>query len=156
MTIGRTRIFVNFAPTIENVSLMPSNELDTRLRQAWLHSACITTTQLASSFLVNAEREELSSFTLDDIVANMYRQAIKLAKTGRNVDQNLLKRDLTRKRAKSFLAYAERHELIRRIGACTWELTLNEKAIQVRPREVGYDQSPLVYAWNELQEILSV
>jgi hypothetical protein len=156
MTIGRIRIFVDFAPTIENVSLMPSNELDTRLRQAWLHSARITSTQLASSFLVNAEREGLSSFTLDDIVANIYHQAIKLAKTGRNVDQNLLKQDLTRKRAKSFLAYAERHELIRRNGTRTWELTLNEKAIQVRPREVGYDQSPLIYAWNELQDILSV
>jgi hypothetical protein len=81
---------------------------------------------------------------------------MKLAKTGRNVDQNLLKQDLTRKRAKSFLAYAERYELIRRIGACTWKLTLNDTAIQVRPREVGYDQAPLVYAWNELQEILSV
>ncbi len=156
MTIGRIHIFVDFAPAIENASLLPSNELDTRLRQAWLHSARITSTQLASSFLVNAEREGLSSFTLDDIVAYMYRQAIKLAKTGRNVDQNLLKQDLTRKRAKSFLAYAERHELIRRIGAYTWELTLNETAIQVRPREVGYDQSPLAYAWNELQEILSV
>jgi hypothetical protein len=156
MTIGRIRIFVDFAPTIENASLLPSNELDTRLRQAWLHSARITSTQLASGFLVNAEREGLSSFTFDDIVASMYRQAIKLAKTGRNVDQNLLKQDLTRKRAKSFLAYAERHELVRRIGASSWELTLNETAIQVRPREVGYDQSPLVYAWNELQDILSV
>jgi hypothetical protein len=156
MTIGRIRIFVDFAPTIENASLLPSNELDTRLRQVWLHCARITSTQLASSFLVNAEREGLSSFTLDDIVAYVYRQAIMLAKTGRNVDQNLLKQDLTCKRAKSFLAYAEHHELIRRIGTSTWELTLNETAIQVRPREVGYDQSPLVYAWNELQEILSV
>ena len=81
MTVGRIRIFVDFAPTIENASLLPSNELDTRLRQAWLRSARITSTQLASGFLVNAEREGLSSFTLDDIVANMYHQAIMLAKS---------------------------------------------------------------------------
>jgi len=156
MTVGRLRIFVDFAPTIENVSLLPSNELDTRLRLAWLHSARITSTQLASGFLVNAEREGLSSFTLDDVVEQMYHQAVKLAKAGRNVDQYLLKQNQTRKRVIGYLAYAEHHELIRRIGTCTWELTLNETAIQVRPREVGYDQSPLVYAWNEIQEILSV
>jgi len=156
MTVGRIRIFVDFAPTIENASLLPSNELDSRLRLAWLHSARITSTQLASGFLVNAEREGLSSFTLDDVVEQMYHQAVKLAKAGRNVDQYLLKQNQTRKRVIGYLAYAEHHELIRRIGTCTWELTLNETAIQVRPREVGYDQSPLVYAWNEIQEILSV
>jgi hypothetical protein len=156
MTVGRIRIFVDFAPAIENASLLPSSELDIRLRQAWLRSARITSTQLASGFLVNIEREGLSSFTLDDVVANVHRQALMLAKAGRNVDQYLLEKNHARKRAKGFLAYAERHELIRRIGTYTWELTLNEIAIQVRPREVGYDQSPLVYAWNELQEILSV
>ena len=57
---------------------------------------------------------------------------------------------------KGFLAYAERHKLIHRIGKGTWTPTFNEAAIQVRPREVGYDQSPLIYAWNELQEILSI
>lgn len=156
MTMKRMRIFVDFASPIENASLVPSNELDNRLRQAWLLSARITSTQLASGFLVNAGREGQSSFTLNDVVDNMYHQAIKLAKTGRNVDQYLLKHNQVRKRAKDFLAYAERHGLIRRIEMCTWELTLKETTIQVRPREVGYDQSPLVYAWNELQEILSV
>ena len=38
----------------------------------------------------------------------------------------------------------------------TWECTFDESPIQVRPREVGYEKSPLVYAWNELEEILSV
>ena len=156
MTIGRLRIFVDFAPTIENVSNLPSDELDTRLRLAWLRSARITSTQLASGFLVNAEREGLSSFTLDDVVVNLHYHAIKLVKAGRNVDRYLLKKNQARNRAKDFLVYAERHGLIRRIGGCTWELTLNETPINVRPREVGYDQSPLVYAWNELQEILSV
>ena len=156
MTVGRIRILVDFAPTIENASSLPTHELDSQLRLAWLRSACITSSQLASGFLENAKRQGLSSFTLDDVVASMYHQAIKLAKAGRNVDENLLIQDQTRKRAKGFLAYAERHELIRRIGTCTWELTLNETTLQVHPREVGYDQSPLEYAWNELQEILSV
>ena len=156
MTVGRMRIFLDFAPTIENAPLLPSNELDTRLRLAWLHSSRITSTQLASSFLVNAKREGLSSFALDDVVDSLYHQAVKLAKAGRNVDQYLLTRDRTRKRATQFLAYAERHKLIHRIGTGTWTPTFNEADIQARPREVGYDQSPLVYAWNELQEILSV
>ncbi len=156
MTVGRMRIFIDFAPTIENAPLLPSSELDSRLRLAWLHSARITSTQLASGFLVNTEREGLSSFTLDDIVDNMYHQAVKLAKVGRNVDQYLLTQNQTRKRAIGFLTYAERHKLIHRIGKDAWTPTFNEAAIQVRPREVGYDQSPLLYAWNELQEILSV
>src|SRR5213079_1344058 len=156
MTVGRLRIFIDFAPTIENAPLLPSSELDSRLHLAWLRSAHITSTQLASSFLVNAKREELSSFTLDNVVNNLYHQAVKLAKAGRNVDQYLLTLNQARKRAIGFLAYAERHKLIHRIGKGTWIPTFNEVAIQVRPREVGYEQSPLIYAWNELQEILSV
>jgi hypothetical protein len=156
MTVGRMRIFIDFAPTIDNAPLLPSSELDSRLRMAWLRSARITSTQLASGFLVNAEREGLSSFTVNDVVENVYHQAVKLAKAGRNVDQYLLTLNQTRKRAISFLAYAERHKLIRRIGKGTWTPTFHETAIQVRPREVGFDQSPLVYAWNELQEILNI
>lgn len=156
MTVGRLRIFIDFAPTIENVPLLPSSELDSRLRLAWLHSARFTSTQLASGFLVNAKREGLSSFTLHDLADNLYHQAVRLVKIGRNVDQYLLKRNRATKRAADFLSFAEHHALIRRIGNCTWELTFNETAIQVRPREVGYDQAPLVYAWNELQEMLSI
>ena len=156
MSVGRMLIFIDFAPTIENASMLPSSELDSRLHLAWLRSARITSTQLVSGFLVNVEREGLSSFTIDDVVDNVYHQAVKLAKTGRNVDHYLLTLNQTRKRAIDFLAYAERHKLIHRIGKGTWTPTFNEAAIQVRPREVGYDQSPLIYAWNELQEILSI
>jgi hypothetical protein len=156
MTMRRLRIFVDFASPIENASLLPSNELDNRLRKAWLLNARITSTQLASGFLVNARCESVSSFTLDDIVDNMYSQAKKLAKMGKNVDQYLLKRNQVSKRARDFLTYAELHGFIRRIETRTWQLTLNETTIQVRPREVGYSQSPLIYAWNELQEILSI
>jgi hypothetical protein len=156
MTVGRLRIFVDFAPTIENAPLLPLHELDTRLRLAWLHSARITSIQLASGFFLNAARKGLSSITLDDVVDNMCHQAVSLANAGRNVDQYLLVGNQTCKRALAFLAYAERHELIHRIGTFKWEPTLSETAIQMRPREVEYDQSPLGYAWNELQDILSV
>ncbi|MGZ3616373.1 MAG: hypothetical protein ACXVAV_05145 [Ktedonobacteraceae bacterium] len=156
MTVRRMRIFVDFAPSIENASQLSTNELDTRLRHAWLQSARITSTQLASGFLVEANHEGLTSFTLDDIIDAMYHQAVKLAKAGRNVDRCLLKQKQVRKRVIDFLAYAERHNVIRRVEIHTWEFALNETTIQVRPREVGYDDSPLVYAWNEVQEILSI
>ncbi|MGZ3610117.1 MAG: hypothetical protein ACXVBU_08645 [Ktedonobacteraceae bacterium] len=156
MTVRRMRIFVDFAPSIENASQLSTNELDTRLRHAWLQSARITSTQLASGFLVEANHEGLTSFTLDDIIDAMYHQAVKLAKAGRNVDRCLLKQKQVRKRVIDFLAYAECHNVIRRVEMHTWEFALNETTIQVRPREVGYDDSPLVYAWNELQEILSI
>ena len=156
MTVRRMRIFVDFAPSIENASRLSVNELDTRLRHAWLRNARITSTQLASGFLVEANHEGLTSFTLDEIMDAMHHQALKLVNAGRNVDQCLLKQNRVRKRAIDFLIYAERHKLIRRIEKYKWELTLGTQTIQVRPRQVGYDQSPLVYAWNELQDILSV
>lgn len=156
MTVRRMRIFVDFAPSIENASHLSTNELDTRLRHAWLRNARITSTQLASGFLVEANQKGLTSFTLDEIMDAMHHQAVKLANAGRNVDQFLLKENQVRKRAIDFLVYAERLSLIRRVEMHKWELTLDTPTIQVRPREVGYDQSPLVYAWNELQDILSV
>ena len=156
MTVRRIRIFVDFAPAIEKASQLSTNELDTRLRHTWLRNARITSTQLASGFLVEANHEGLTSFTLDEIMDAMHHQAVKLANAGRNVDQCLLKQNRVRKRAIDFLVYAERHSIIRRVEMHKWEFALNETAIQVRPREVGYDVSPLVYAWNELQDILSV
>jgi hypothetical protein len=73
-----------------------------------------------------------------------------------NVDLCLLKQNRVRKRAMDFLIYAKHHKLIRRIEKYKWELTLDTTTIQVRPKEVGYDQSSLVNAWKELQEIQSV
>ena len=156
MTVGRMRIFVDFAPTIANAPMLLSNELNSRLRLAWLLSARFTTTQLSAGFLVNAKHEGLSTFTLNDLAGNLYSQAVRLAKAGRNVDQYLLKQRQARKRAARFLAFAERHALIDRIDNCTWSLTFIETPIQIRPREVGYDLAPLMYAWNEFQEMYSI
>jgi hypothetical protein len=156
MTVGRMRIFIDFAPTIENAPKLLPNELNSRLREAWLHSARFTSTQLSAGFLINAKHKELSSFTLNDLAGNLYSQAVRLTKAGRNVDQYLIKQQQARKRAARFLAFAERHALIRRIDNCTWSLTFNETPIQVRPREVGFDLAPLMYAWNEFQEMHSI
>ena len=156
MTVGRMRIFVDFAPPIEHASLLPSGELDAQLRQAWLQSAHITTTQLASGFLIHAKRKDQTTFTLQDMVDSIYHQALELANSGRNIDRHLLDKKRSHRRTRAFLAYAERHNLIRQVGTHTWKCTFDETPIQVGPREVGYDQSPLVYAWNELEEILSV
>ncbi len=156
MTVGRIRIFIDFAPAIQHAPALSPNEFDTQLRLAWLQSARFTCTQLASGFLVQAHRAALSSFTLDDLADDLYHRAITLAAAGRHVDQQLLKLYGARKRAASFLTYAVRHRLIRRTGDHRWMPTVTETVIKVRPREVGYDQVPLTYAWNELQEMLSI
>ena len=156
MTVGRIRIFIDFAPAIEHAPALSPNEFDTQLRLAWLQSARFTCTQLASGFLVQAHRAGLSSFTLDDLADELHHRAITLAEAGRHVDQQLLKPRGTRKRAARFLAYAVRHGVVRRTGDNSWVPTVTETVIKVRPREVGYDQLPLMYAWNELQEMLSI
>ncbi|TMF45239.1 MAG: hypothetical protein E6I32_13700 [Chloroflexi bacterium] len=83
-------------------------------------------------------------------------QATSLQKAGRHVDLQLLQQPGARQRAEGFLAYAARHQLVRRNTQSAWTPTITETPIKVRPREAGYDQFPLVYAWNELQEMLSV
>ena len=156
MTVKRMRIFVDFASPIEQASQLPSSELDARLRRAWLRSAHITTTQLASGFLMHTKRKGQTMFTLQDMADSIYHQALELAHIGRSIDRYLLDKNRSRQRTIAFLTYAEHHNLIRQVGMHTWECTFDETPIQVRPREVGYEQSPLVYAWNELEEILSV
>ena len=156
MTVKRMRIFVDFAPPIEHASQLPTSELDAQLRRSWLQSAHITTTQLASGFLIHAKRKDQKIFTEQDMVDSIHHQALELANSGRNIDKYLLDKNRSHRRTEAFLAYAKRHNLIRLVGTHTWKCTFDETPIQVGPREVGYAQSPLVYAWNELEEILNV
>lgn len=154
MTVGRMRIFVDFAPAIEHAPALPQKELDAQLRQAWLRNAHFTCTQLASGFLVHASRAKLSSFTLDDLANELYQQAKLLSASSRQVDRRLLQLRGAHKRATGFLKYAARHGLVRRSDDHVWVPTVTETVIKVRPREVGHDLVPLMYAWNELQEML--
>jgi hypothetical protein len=135
---------------------LPPKELDSRLVTAWLQSARFTCTQLASGFLVQASRAGVSSFTLDDLADNVHHVAVTLFEAGRHVDQQLLQLRDARKRAAGFLKFAARHGLVRRAGRHTWTPTVTEISLNVRPKEVAFEQAPLMYAWNELQEMLSI
>ncbi len=156
MTVQKLRIFIDLAPVIEHAPALSPKELDSRLLMAWLQSARFTCTQLASGFLVQASRAGLSSFTLDDLADNLHHFAVTLFEAGRHVDQQLLQPRDARKRAAGFLKYAARHGLVRRAGHHTWTPTVTETILNVRPKEVGFEQAPLMYAWNELQEMLSI
>jgi hypothetical protein len=155
MTTQRLRIFVDFAPAIEHAPTFSLDELDAALRTSWLQRARFTCTQLASGFLKQASQEGLSSFTLDDLAKSIHVQANRLASEGRHVDARLLDLRGARKRAKGFLAYAAHRSLVRRGERGAYITTVAEQPMQLRPREVGYDQAPLTYACNELEDMLN-
>jgi 1-acyl-sn-glycerol-3-phosphate acyltransferase len=154
MSSGRSGIFVNLAPPI--ASPLPAKELETQLRHIWLLHACFSCTQLASGFLVEKQRAADPSFTLDDLASSIQQHAARLAEAGRFVDQRLLNPRTARKLARRYVDYTLRHHIVRTTERNRWEPTIGDLVIQVRPGEVGYKQAPLAYAWNELQDMLSV
>ena len=154
-TRRRVSIFVDTAPAIEHAPTLATEDFDSQLRLSWLHAARFTCTQLASGFIMEASQAPTRSFTLDELTLAIHRQAVTLAEAGRHVDRHLLHPGNTRKLAKGFLAYAERHALVRRSGDCTWTPSAKQAPIKVRPMEVAYDRAPILYSWNELQELLS-
>ncbi|MGH2479451.1 MAG: hypothetical protein ACRDHW_07345, partial [Ktedonobacteraceae bacterium] len=156
MTSGRQRIFADFAPALEYAAKLPLDELDARLRRAWLLRAHFTCTQLASGFLVNRQRSTALVFTRDDLAQAVYQQARELAAVGRHVDPQLLRFSGASKRARQYLTYVERRGLVRCLSPERWQITFDELAIHVSPREVAYNDAPLLYAYNELQDLLSV
>jgi hypothetical protein len=154
-TRRRISIFIDIAPAIEHAPALATEDFDAQLRSAWLRSARFTCTQLASGFIMEASHTPIRSFTLDELVNTIHRQAVTLSEAGRRVDRRLLHPRQARKLAAGFLAYAERHALVLRTGPDTWTPSTKEVTIKVRPMEVAYDQAPLLYSWNELQELLS-
>jgi hypothetical protein len=156
MTTGRPRILVDLAPAIEHVPTLPPRQLDAWLRQAWLETARFTCTQLASGFLVEAARTGLPSFALDDVALHVEYEAAALAEAGRHVDHRLLRPGGARRLAARYLAYARRRGLVRRAKQRLWSPVPVNTTVTVRLGEVGYIGQPLAYAWNELQEMLSV
>ncbi len=165
MTVRRPRIFVDLAPAIASAPGLATRQLDAQLRQAWLQSARFTCTQLASSFLLQANHAAATSFTSNDLAADVGLQARSLAESGRHVDQRLLQSADMRRLAAAFLMYASRHGLVYRTGHNTWKprpekisslSADNTIPIAVPTGHVGYDQAPLAYAWNDLQDMLSV
>jgi len=156
MTTKRMHIFIDLAPAIEYAPNLHPQELDARLHKAWLQSAHFTCTQLASGFLLQANRTGNLSFTLDDLARLLELLAKALVAEGRHVDPRLLRSRDARRLATGYLAYAEYHGLVRRIKYHTWLPTISEAVIHVGPGKVGYDQMPLTYAWNDLQGMLSL
>jgi len=156
MTTRRPGIFVNVAPVIEHAPLLMQHTLDKQLSDAWRRHMYFTCTQLASGFLVQASRTGMLQFTLDDITRSVEQQASILAQASRLVDTQLLHPRTARKLVTGYLRYAQRQGLIRRNGRTSWIPTIGSLTVEVRPGEHGYEQNPLAYAWNELQELLSV
>ncbi len=156
MTTRRSGIFVNVAPVIEHAPLLTQHVLDEQLRNAWRRHMHFTCTQLASGFLVQASRTGVLEFTLDDITRSVEQQASMLTQAGRLVDTQLLHPRTARKLVIGYLRYVERQHFVKRVGRTSWIPTIGSLTIEVRPGEHGYEQNPLAYAWNELQELLSV
>lgn len=154
-TRKRISVFIDVGLPIEHVSLLSKEDFDAQLRSAWLRAARFTCTQLASGFLMEAAGQLRRSFTLDELTLAIHRQALALAEKGRHVDRQLLHPGSARRLAAGFLAYAEHHALVRRTGPRTWTPDAIKETIKVRPMEVAYDAAPLLYSWNELQELLS-
>ncbi len=156
MTTRRAGIFVHVAPVIEHAPLLAQQALDEQLRNAWRQHMHFTCTQLASGFLVQASRTGMLQFTVDDITRSVEQQARMLAQAGRLVDTQLLHSRSARKLVIGYIRYAQRQGLIRSNGRTSWIPTIGSLTVEVRPGEYGYMQNPLGYAWNELQELLSV
>src|SRR5258708_34857577 len=103
---------------------------------------------------MRASRAGLSSFTLDDLVNDLKHQAVTLVEAGRHGDRQLLKPRSARKRAAGFLELAASHGLVRRSGDYTWQPTVTETVIHVRPTNVGHDHAPRMQDCNGVQERL--
>jgi hypothetical protein len=155
MTTRRLRMFVEVAPPIPDVTRLTRAELDLALQRAWRRGMRFTCTQLASGFLVKAaEAEPNSSFTLDGLVQAIVQQAVALDREGRLIDYRLLLPQQSKKLARNYLKFAERHRLVQHHGNGSWTILNARTAIDVRPGDVGYPMAPLTYAWNELQDML--
>jgi hypothetical protein len=156
MTSARRHVFVAFAPALAYAPKLSSAELASRLRRSWLQHASFTCTQLASGYLLACRTDSRTEFTLADLSYAIYQQACTLVAAGRAVDPRLLRLSSATKRARSYLAYVERRGLIACVAPNRWRIAFTELTIDIGPREVAYDDVPLLYAYNELQDLLSV
>jgi hypothetical protein len=158
MTVKRMHIFVDVAPTItyDPAQILQFQDIHAQLRSAWLASARFTCTQLAAGFLVLMSRAAVPLFTLDDLAKAIEQEAARLTTLGRNVDVRLLYHDKARILATNFLQYALLHGYVMQHESELYEATVQDLSIHVQPGSVGYAANPLAYAWNELQEMLSI
>ncbi|HEX6800240.1 MAG TPA: hypothetical protein VF116_21180 [Ktedonobacterales bacterium] len=154
MTTGRTRMFIDLAPAIERAPSLAPRAFDTALRDSWRQAACFHCTLLGAEFL--AERAG-ATFTTDELTQDIHRRARALLAAGRHVDERLHSPRGARHRARGFLAYARRHELVRpaRDRDGRWDVLPPRPMPPVPLGGVGYPLAPLAYARNELEEMLA-
>lgn len=156
MTTRRPHVFVNFAPAIAYAPKLSQAELAVCIHRAWKLYAYFTCTQLASGFLYERRDTDRREFTFHELTASLSHQARKLAAAGRMVDPQLLRPAGVTRKARGYLAYVERRNLVQRLAADRWRINFSELVIKVDLREVAYEEVPLLYAYNELQDLLSV
>ncbi|HXR65871.1 MAG TPA: hypothetical protein VN729_08105 [Ktedonobacteraceae bacterium] len=156
MTSKRRHVFVDFGPVLEYAPKFSQAELAVRVRRSWLLHAHFTCTQLASGFLVERHAASCLEFSLSDLVHAVHQQAQAQASAGRAVDPRLLRVASATKRARGYLAYVERRGLIQPCAPARWRIAFAELTINSGPYEVAYNDVPLLYAYNELQDLLSV
>lgn len=156
MTTRRMRIFVDLGPAIERAPDLPRRELEMRLRTGWPRAARFTCTQLASGFITEAASGVHPRFTTDELAAAVESQAVALQAAGRRVDSRLLTPREVHTAARAYLAYAHQRKLVRGLGGKIWEARPLRPMPPIPPGGVGYEAAPLVYARNELEEMLAV
>lgn len=153
---GRPRMFVDVAAPIDDGMKLSHKELSERLRSAWLRSMRFTCTQLATGIIVDLAAESDIEWTVEELALAVGVWARDLAEHGRHVDARLLDRQQAREQVTSYVRHLARRKLLRCAAKNRWRLAAPLRPIQLAPGEVGYNQEPLTYAWNELQEMLSV
>jgi hypothetical protein len=156
MTTWRPAVFVEVAPPILDAQPLPAPRLARAVHDAWLRSLRCTCTQLASGFLVWAARTGQPEFSSRELGTAITELAVWLALNGRHVDPRLLRPPATRMLVRRYLASAERHGLVRRLGSDRWLATPGSTRLQVAMGEVGFRTQPLAYAWNELASWLAL
>jgi hypothetical protein len=156
MTTHRKRMFVTLAPPIERVPQVPQRTLDEALRSGWLLAARFTCTQLGAAFLIRRSQLDAEPFTLEECADAIAAEALALAQQGRLVDRRLLTQRGARERARGFLAFATRRGYVQRADHGRWLATPGDLTVDVPAWDVGYRDSPLGYAWNEYNEMLTV
>ncbi len=155
MTTGRMRLFVDFAPPLENAPLRSRHDLFAALRRAWLEAARFTCSQLASGMLIERGKSTVPVVRSDELADAVCAQAHTLDAMGRHVDRRLLDLGSAARLARHYLAFVERRGIVRRERGDRWRVVLPVQPLVVPRGGVGYDVSPLLYAANELADMLA-
>jgi hypothetical protein len=155
MTVGRTRMWIDLAPAIEDGALLTHTELERRLRAAWLSVARFTCTQLASSLLATRAGQGQRAITIGELEAGVAAWARELCATGRQIDPVLLTEEGVHRRVADYLTYADLHRITRQYGSSVVLVAGEPAALNVMPGDVGYRYAPLTYAANEAREMVA-